>query len=123
ISAKFFSALARANINIVAIAQGSSERSISAVVSNDSATTGVRAVHQMLFATDQVLEVFVIGVGGVGTALLEQLERQQSWLKKKHIDLRVCGIANSSKMLTKVNGIDLTTWQADLPEAEQHFSL
>ncbi|VEB05074.1 bifunctional aspartokinase I/homoserine dehydrogenase I [Klebsiella pneumoniae] len=54
ISAKFFAALARANINIVAIAQGSSERSISVVVSNDDATTGVRVTHQMLFNTDQV---------------------------------------------------------------------
>ncbi|MCS5959574.1 hypothetical protein LNP74_00325 [Klebsiella pneumoniae subsp. pneumoniae] len=27
--------------------------------------------HQMLFNTDQVIEVFVIGVGGVGGALLE----------------------------------------------------
>ncbi len=66
ISAKFFSALARANINIVAIAQGSSERSISVVVNNDDATTGVRVSHQMLFNTDQVIEVFLIGVGGVG---------------------------------------------------------
>ena len=75
ISAKFFAALARANINIVAIAQGSSERSISVVVNNDDATTGVRVTHQMLFNTDQVIEVFVIGVGGVGGALLEQLKR------------------------------------------------
>jgi homoserine dehydrogenase len=45
----------------------------------------------MLFNTDQVIEVFVIGVGGVGGALLEQLKRQQAWLKSKHIDLRVCG--------------------------------
>ncbi len=77
ISAKFFAALARANINIVAIARGSSERSISVVVSNDDATTGVRVTHQMLFNTDQVIEVFVIGVGGVGGALLEQIKRQQ----------------------------------------------
>ena len=76
----------------MAIAQGSSERSISVVVSNDDVTTGVRVVHQMLFATDQVIEVFVVGVG-VGGALLEQLHRQQAWLKGKHIDLRVCGIA------------------------------
>jgi aspartokinase/homoserine dehydrogenase 1 len=96
ISAKFFAALARANINIVAIAQGSSERSIS-VVDNDDATTGVRVVHQMLFNTDQVIELFLIGVGGVGGALLEQVKRQQEWLKKKHIDLRVCGIANSER--------------------------
>jgi len=123
ISAKFFSALARANINIVAIAQGSSERSISVVVNNDEVITGVRVVHQMLFATDQVIEVFVIGVGGVGGALLDQLHRQQAWLKQKHIDLRVCGIANSHALLTNVHGIDLSNWQAALAEAKEPFNL
>ncbi|MCX3309911.1 bifunctional aspartate kinase/homoserine dehydrogenase I [Pantoea vagans] len=123
ISAKFFSALARANINIVAIAQGSSERSISVVVNNDEVITGVRVVHQMLFATDQVIEVFVVGVGGVGGALLDQLHRQQAWLKQKHIDLRVCGIANSHALLTNVHGIDLSNWQAALAEAKEPFSL
>ncbi|WP_336748331.1 bifunctional aspartate kinase/homoserine dehydrogenase I [Pantoea vagans] len=123
ISAKFFSALARANINIVAIAQGSSERSISVVVNNDEVITGVRVVHQMLFATDQVIEVFVVGVGGVGGALLDQLHRQQAWLKQKHIDLRVCGIANSHALLTNVHGIDLSNWQAELTEAKEPFNL
>ncbi|WNK66456.1 bifunctional aspartate kinase/homoserine dehydrogenase I [Pantoea agglomerans] len=123
ISAKFFSALSRANINIVAIAQGSSERSISVVVNNDEVITGVRVVHQMLFATDQVIEVFVVGVGGVGGALLDQLHRQQAWLKKKHIDLRVCGIANSRALLTHVHGIDLSNWQSALGEAKEPFNL
>ena len=123
ISAKFFAALARANINIVAIAQGSSERSISVVVNNDDATTGVRVTHQMLFNTDQVIEVFVIGVGGVGTALLEQLKRQQSWLKSKHIDLRVCGVANSKALLTNVHGLNLENWQAGLAQAKEPFNL
>ena len=92
--------LARANINIVAIAQGSSERSISVVVSNDSATTGVRqppdAVQHR--SGDQV---FVIGVGGVGGALIEQVYRQQPWLKQ-NISTCGCGIANSRVMLTNV---------------------
>lgn len=123
ISAKFFAALARANINIVAIAQGSSERSISVVVSNDDATTGVRVTHQMLFNTDQVIELFLIGVGGVGAALVEQVKRQQHWLKKKHIDLRVCGIANSKALLTNVHGLDLENWQAELAEAKEPFNL
>lgn len=123
ISAKFFAALARANINIVAIAQGSSERSISVVVNNDDATTGVRVTHQMLFNTDQVIEVFVIGVGGVGGALLEQLKRQQSWLKNKHIDLRVCGVANSKALLTNVHGLNLENWQAELAQANAPFNL
>ena len=123
ISAKFFAALARANINIVAIAQGSSERSISVVVSNDDATTGVRVTHQMLFNTDQVIEVFVIGVGGVGGALLEQIKRQQGWLKNKHIDLRVCGVANSQALLTSVHGLNLENWSAELAEAKEPFNL
>ncbi len=122
ISAKFFAALARANINIVAIAQGSSERSISVVVSNDDVTTGVRVVHQMLFNTDQVIEVFVVGVGGVGSALLDQLQRQQAWLKQKHIDLRVCGIANSKALLTNVHGIDLSNWKTALQSAKEPFN-
>ncbi|MBB6115553.1 MULTISPECIES: bifunctional aspartate kinase/homoserine dehydrogenase I [Rahnella] len=123
ISAKFFSALARANINIVAIAQGSSERSISVVVNNDDATTGVRVSHQMLFNTDQVIEVFLIGVGGVGGALIEQIRRQQAWLKTKHIDLRVCGIANSRALLTNVHGIALDSWQQELAAAKEPLNL
>ncbi|AYN28860.1 bifunctional aspartate kinase/homoserine dehydrogenase I [Buttiauxella sp. 3AFRM03] len=123
ISAKFFAALARANINIVAIAQGSSERSISVVVSNDEATTGVRVTHQMLFNTDQVIEVFLIGVGGVGAALVEQVKRQQAWLKQKHIDLRVCGIANSKALLTNIHGLNLDNWQEELAQAKEPFNL
>ncbi|MBC8944942.1 bifunctional aspartate kinase/homoserine dehydrogenase I [Xenorhabdus indica] len=123
ISARFFSALTRANINIIALAQGSSERSISAVIDNDAATTAVRLCHQMLFNTAQVVEVFVVGVGGVGSALIEQIRRQQSWLKQKHIDLRVCGIANSRAMLTDMQGISLDNWQQALSEASEPFSL
>lgn len=122
-SARFFSALARANINIVAIAQGSSERSISAVVNNDSAITAVRASHQVLFETNQVLDVFVIGVGGVGGALLDQIQRQQPWLKQKNIDLRVCGIANSRGMVTSTLGISLENWREALASAEEPFNL
>lgn len=123
ISARFFSALAHANINIIAIAQGSSERSISAVINNDMATTAVRICHQMMFNTDQVIEVFVIGAGGVGGALVEQICRQQRWLKQKHIDLRVCGIANSKSMLTDIRGIDLTGWREQLKLSLQLFNM
>lgn len=123
ISAQFFGALARANINIVAIAQGSSERSISVVVNNDDVTIGVRVTHQVLFNTDPVIEVFIIGAGGVGNALLEQLRRQSLWLKQKHIDLRVCGIANSKAMLTSVHGLNLEHWREQLAHASSPFSL
>lgn len=93
------------------------------MVSNDDATTGVRVTHQMLFNTDRVIEVFVIGVGGVGGALLEQIKRQQGWLKNKHIDLRVCGVANSQALLTSVHGLNLENWSAELAEAKEPFNL
>lgn len=120
LSARLFSALASANINIIAIAQGFSERSISVVVNNDVAVTGVRVAHQMLFNTNQVIDVFVIGVG---VALLEQIHRQQPWLKQKHIDLRACGIANSKALLTNINGIALDSWREALNEAREPFNL
>ncbi|MGL4861090.1 MAG: bifunctional aspartate kinase/homoserine dehydrogenase I [Enterobacteriaceae bacterium] len=123
VSARFFSSLANANINIIAIAQGSSERSISVVVENSVAATGMRVCHQALFNTEQILEVFVIGSGVVGGALVEQIRRQQPQLRKKNIDVRVCGIANAHAMLTDVNGIDLDRWREDLDKAQEAFNL
>ncbi len=123
LSARFFTALSQAKINIIAIAQGSSERSISAVINNSDGIVGVRASHQMLFETDQMLDVFVIGSGGVGAALLDQIYRQQTWLKQKRINLRVCGIANSRGMITNTHGIDLRHWRETLSSATESFNL
>lgn len=123
LAARLFTALAQANINIIAIAQGSSERSISVVVDNEVAVMGVRVAHQMLFGTDQRLDVFIVGVGGVGGALMDQIQRQQPWLKNKQIDLRVCGVANSRHMLFNVNGINLTDWRSKLKHSSSPFVL
>lgn len=77
VSAKFFKALAQANINVAAIAQGSSERSISAVVSSDKVKSAIRACHLSLFRTKQYIDLILVGIGGVGGALLDQITRQQ----------------------------------------------
>lgn len=123
ISSRFFSALAYANINIMAIAQGSSERSISAVIDNSMATTGVRVCHQILFNINQMITVFIIGIGGVGSALIEQIHRQKKQLKKKNIDLQVCGIANSKTMLTNTNGISLMNWRQEIALSTDQYCL
>lgn len=70
-----------------------------------------------------MIEVFVIGVGGVGGALLEQIKRQQSWLKSKHIDLRVCGVANSQALLTSVHGLNLENWVRRWRRRKNRFNL
>ena len=46
IAGRIFSALGRANINVIAIAQGSSEFSISIVVAAEEADHAMRKIHQ-----------------------------------------------------------------------------
>lgn len=119
IAARFFSSLAQANISIVAIAQGSSERSISAVVPMNKAIEAVKATHQGLFSNKKSIDVFLVGVGGVGGALIEQIKQQKAFLAKKDIEIRVCALANVNKMLLNENGLNLDDWKNDLQNAIQ----
>ncbi len=119
VAAKFFQALAQATVNIVAIAQGSSERSISAVVEQRKTKHAISACHQSFFDVQHYLDVFLVGCGNVGAGLLEQIKQQRQMLKEQHIAVRVCGIANSKQMLLDAQGIDLSNWQGLLAETEQ----
>lgn len=106
-AAKFFRALAQANVNVNAIAQGSSERSISAVISAERATHAIRQCHEVFFNTVHYVDLFLVGVGTVGGELLRQIQRQQPKLLKQNIGLRVCGVARSKGFALAANGLDL----------------
>jgi aspartokinase/homoserine dehydrogenase 1 len=123
IAAKFFRALSQAAINIIAIAQDSSERSISAVISNQRAEDAIKVCHRNLFTRKQSIDAFVIGCGTIGKELINQIYKQQTQLESKNIQLNLVGIANSKKILLNKNGIDSNNWQADLAEAQQSFNL
>ena len=113
IAARFFGTLGRAGINIRAIAQGSSERNISAVVDSDEATRALRAVHSGFYLSSKTISVGLIGPGTVGSALLRQIEKQQSRLADDfNLDLRVRAIARSKTMLLGDRRIDLGNWQS-----------
>lgn len=124
-SGRFFRALAEANININAIAQGSSERSISAVISADKVSEAIRVCHMAFFSARQMLDLVILGVGGVGSELISQIQKQREMLLKEHgIDIRVVGIANSKHFLTDASGIDLATYHDHLHSKDlQPFSL
>ncbi len=104
-AAKFFNALAQARVNNVAIAQGSSERSISTVIENAKAKKAVKVIHQNFFSSKQSLDVFFVGCGTVGEELLRQMHVQQNMLQQKDISLTVYGIANSKSLLLDTKGI------------------
>ena len=112
IAARFFGTLSRAGINIRAIAQGSSERNISAVVDASEATKALRAAHSGFYLSHKTISIGLIGPGIVGAALLRQLEKQCDRLAEEfNLDLRVRAIARSSKMLLGDRRIDLAAWQ------------
>ena len=112
VSGKFFSALARAGVNVRAIAQGSSERNISAVISDEDSHKALSALHSSFFLSSQTLSVGLFGPGNIGGTLLDQLASEQERLKSQfELDIRVRGIANSTKMLLSEEGIDLSHWK------------
>ena len=112
IAGRFFGTLGRAGINIRAIAQGSSERNISAVVDSDESTRALRAAHSGFYLSSKTISIGLIGPGTVGGTLLRQLEKQaQRLIEDFNLDLRVRAIARSKTMLLGDRSIDLSNWQ------------
>ena len=114
IAGKFFDALASQDISILAIAQGSSERSISVVINGDNGDTAVRIAHRFCFNTAQTIEVFAFGAGNIGGTLLDQINSQQKELLSQGVDIRVMAIANIDGMIMSETGLDLRNWREDV---------
>jgi len=121
VSGKMFQALGMHNINVNAIAQGASERNISIVVNSSESTRTLNLIHQTFFEKTKRLYLCVIGVGNIGSALLQQLQQQRAYLINQGYDIRICAVANSKKMLINPNGIDLDTWQKALDTSTLAF--
>ena len=116
VAGTFFHALADVDCNIAAIAQGSSERIISAVVREGDGVRVMSHVHRRFFNTREVLELYLFGPGNVGGTLLNQIRSQQARFQDLGLDLRVVGIAGSRRMLMDRGGIDLSRWREDFAE-------
>ena len=99
-SGRVFTALGSNGINVVAVAQGSSELNISAVISNDEETKALNALHDEFFSNrSKTINLWIIGTGLIGATLLKQLEAQRETLRTTlGLDLQLRGVANSRKM-------------------------
>ena len=111
VAGTFFDSLASRDINILAIAQGSSERSISAVIKAEDGDMAVRVVHQFFFNTVQSIQVYAFGAGTIGGTLLDQINEQQKSLLDQGIDIKVMAIANIDGMIFDAEGIELNGWR------------
>jgi aspartokinase/homoserine dehydrogenase 1 len=120
ISGKMFSALGKNGVNVRAISQGSSERNISAVIATRDVKKAVNVLHEEFFeSTFKQVNLFIAGVGNVGSKLLSQIQQQHDYLEKNlRLYIRVVGMANSRKMLFNDKGINLDSWQQQLENGD-----
>lgn len=123
VAGKVFQALGRNNININAIAQGASEHNISVVIATAQSHRALNVIHQSFFEKNKHLGLILLGIGNIGSALLQQIQQQQPFLLQRNFDLRICGIANSKKFILNQQGIDLNSWSDKLNDSKQAFSL
>ena len=116
LSGQMFSALGKNNVNVRAIAQGSSEKNISAVINKKDAKKALNTLHEQFFGEKiKQLNLFVTGVGNVGERFLAQIHKQNEFLKENlKLTIRVIGISNSRKMVFDSDGINLENWKEKL---------
>ncbi|MEZ4952379.1 MAG: bifunctional aspartate kinase/homoserine dehydrogenase I [Saprospiraceae bacterium] len=121
IAGRMFQALGRNGVNVIAIAQGSSELNISTVVKRDDEAKAMNSLHEAFFLSDtKELHLFMVGVGLIGSTLIEQIRSQAQFLKEKRgLELKVVGLSNTKKMVFDESGVDLSKWKEVLHNSEE----
>ncbi len=122
VSGKLFDALGRNSINVNAIAQGGSERNISCVIDSSQQTRALNAIHQAFFESRKRLDLVVVGVGNIGSTLLQQLKQQRHYLLSRGFDVRVVAVARSKRFAVSATGIDLSQWRRVLGSSRQKMN-
>ena len=116
IAGKLFNSLGRNGINVIAIAQGSSELNITFAIHEKDEIKALNLIHDSFFLSEQVsINLFVVGVGLIGSTLLNQIKAQHaSLLKNQKVNIKVAGIANTKKMVFNEDGVSLKAWKSQL---------
>lgn len=116
IAGKLFETLGKSGISVIACAQGASEVNISFVIRNKYLRKAINSIHDSFFLSEyKALNLFIVGIGTVGSNLIEQIKRQQPKLMEQYsLQLNVVGIARGSKALFCREGIELDNYKEEL---------
>ncbi len=119
VSGKMFGVLGRNGINVRAIAQGSSEKNITAVIAAKDVRKAINVLHEAFFETSyKQVNVYIAGAGNVGGKLIEQIKKQVVYIQDTlRLQVKIVGIANSKRQLILPEGIDLNSWREQLQNA------
>lgn len=120
IAGKLFGTLGRSGISVIACAQGASETNISFVVDSKYLRKSLNVLHDSFFLSEyNVLNVFICGIGTVGSKLIEQIRSQYEELKEhSRLKLNVVGIASSKNAILSRDGVDLDNYREQLKLSE-----
>jgi len=120
VSGKMFAALGHNGVNIRAIAQGSSERNISAIIESKDVRKAVNTLHEEFFSDNsKQINVYIVGIGTVGKKLLAQIEQQSEFLRENlRLNLRVVGLAKSRNKIFDEEGIEINNAEKLLESAK-----
>lgn len=125
LAGRLFQTLGRNGINVVAIAQGSSELNVSAVIKQSEEIKALNAVHAAFFAPERkAINLFVVGVGLIGSTLVEQIHEQKEALEREHgYVIRVAGIANTRTSCYAEDGINTGSWRKALEKSQTKMDI
>jgi len=124
-SGRMFSALGKNGVNVVAIAQGSSERNISAVIPQSDVAKALNSLHEAFFLSDRkVLNIFLVGTGLIGKELINMVHDQFDKLAKENLlEVNIVAVGNSRKMLFNEDGLNLKTCIKQLMEEGEEMKM
>ena len=119
IAGKLFSTLGRSGVSIITIAQGAFETNISFVIPGKYLRKSLNVIHDSFCLSEyNVLNLFICGVGTVGSKLIEQIRSQCEVLKsRRRLKLNVVGIASSKNAIFSREGIDLDNYMEQLTQS------
>src|SRR5258706_31925 len=108
-SGRMFNALGKNGVNVIAIAQGSSELNISTVIQESDIGKALNVLHEAFFLSDRkVLNLFLVGTGLIGKSLVKMIADQFTKLSKENLlEVNLIAVANSKKMLFDEMGLTL----------------
>lgn len=125
IAGKLFGTLSKNGINIIAIAQGSSELNVSVIIKEVHLAKALKALHGTFFLENrQSLNLYIVGIGLIGGTLLKQIKRQYEYFyEKRYLNINIVALANSTKMMFDENGLDLDNWKEALAESGEQMDI
>ena len=125
LAGRLFQTLGRNGINVVAIAQGSSELNVSAVINQSEEIKALNAVHAAFFTPERkAINIFQVGVGLIGHTLLEQIHEQKDSLALEHgYAIRLAGVANTRTFALSPEGINTGSWRKALEKSKTKMDI